>query len=130
MSTQPVCPILLQKMTTHYHHHHHRLCHTRHLLVLLYLTDATFLIAKPLCWVVPESATPYSQDHNCETGALCDHHITQAHACHLPTQFLDQGCGIPSDIARKFNSVNAFQNDVVCLHGVRPSKWWRSCEQA
>jgi len=29
----------------------------KHLLVLLYLTDSTFLIAKPLRWVVPVSAT-------------------------------------------------------------------------
>lgn len=47
---------------------------TRHLLVLLDLADASFLIAKPLCWVVPESAMSHGQLRNQKTSSsvLCD----------------------------------------------------------
>lgn len=67
-----------------------------------------------------------------QVGNKCSlwHHITHTPEGHLPTQLLDQGSGIPSDVARKFNSINAFQNDVVGLHGVRSSKRRCSCRKA
>jgi hypothetical protein len=58
------------------------------------------------------------------------HHIPSAPERYLPTQLLDQGRGIPSDIARKFDGINSFQNYVVSLHGVGPGKWRSSCRQA
>jgi hypothetical protein len=97
-------------------------CFNRHLLVLLNLADASFLIAEPLCRVVPVSATshgqPQGQKHSDST--FCD----KLQGSHLPTELLDERHGIPSDVAGELDSVNAFKNYVVRLHGVRSGEGW------
>jgi hypothetical protein len=129
MSTRPVCPIPLQKIqpTT-----------TSTDSITPVLQTLTCASGSHWCHLSDSQASPLGCPWKCnitqstpQPGNKCLlwHHITQAPEHHLPTQLLDQGRGIPSDIARKFNSVNAFQNDVVSLHGVRPSKWRRSCRQ-
>jgi hypothetical protein len=59
----PQSPILTQFTLPKELQQHENQQNATLLLVLLDLTDASFLITKPLCWVVPESVS-YIQFHN------------------------------------------------------------------
>lgn len=47
----------------------------------------------------------------------------------IATQFLDQITGVASDIARKFDGIDALKYNVVCAHGIRARKRWSSCKR-
>ncbi len=42
---------------------------------------------------------------------------------HFAAQAFDQSLSCSADDTREFNLVDAFENDVVCLHGIRRSEW-------
>ena len=43
---------------------------------------------------------------------------------HVPTELFDERLGVLKNLARKFDHINAFKDDVVGLHRVRASERW------
>lgn len=43
---------------------------------------------------------------------------------HVPTELFDERLGVLKNLARKFDHINAFKDDVVGLHRIRASERW------
>lgn len=42
----------------------------------------------------------------------------------IPAQFFNKVCSIFSNFPREFDGIDAFQDNVVCLHGILPRERW------
>lgn len=52
-------------------------------------------------------------------------HIVQTKSdFHVPTELFDERLGVLENLARKFDHINAFKDDVIGLHRVRASERW------
>jgi len=47
----------------------------------------------------------------------------------VATQLLDQHIGIPRNVSRELNGINALQDDVVRFHGIRSSERRSACNK-
>ena len=102
------------------------------ILVFLDVADFAFLVAQSFgriiaVWKHKEANSISSRGRKFRCTWMWDESIEWMMI--IPAELFDEGGGVPGDVARKVDGVNALENDVVRLHGVGTGEGRRARQQ-